>query len=827
MKRALLIGSQTQGLSGVHRDIEAMDDVLSRIGFTTIPSMDGHATTDEILARYRGLIEDTGPDDIAVVYYSGHGGRMRNPLHAEDPTLPTWLQYIVPTDADDRSDERARCVLAEELSLLQWDLTEKTENVTVILDCCHAARMSRRGAALPKANDQLAFPEEDLVQRWRAARAANGMSADGNPNAVRVVACSPDQSAFEDYVPELGGRHGMLTAALVQILDKDLGITWSDALEVVRNRVVAEQRPDIEGPADRLLFSLQTRGALGVLPVRVKGTTALLPEAAVFGVTAGDRYALTKPGSDEPFAEAVVVRIVGADAVLQFDGDATQLPVGTSAWPKDVALTRRPVAVLPVDSPHRAELVAAFEKTAGVQPTDHNDGVLATAQIEEDTVNLFDVAGEPLFAQPMPFHKATDAVRVLAIADHVRMLPSGKDKASLPDDVTVSYHRLLPGGREVEVTSGEHLFVGDQLVVRCTNSSLSNRYVNVFDVGLAGAVTELTTSEGSGVTLARDETYELGREWEEGGLPLMWPETLPTGAPRLESFVTVIADRKVDALGRLGQPGVVRAAGGSVNDLARIVDDLAVGRRDVPRPGAGAGVRWRVDRFDFLLHPSARPAGDEPRFELEERPDNSFRLLLPRGVRPPKRIALRLKELTVHSNRSILKSRVRIDAVVITAAPAEEGGPYRASTMRFDRVKDGDRLPFDDVLIYEGPVARFLDIALWVAKDDSPDTDLADLLVTQTADEQVSNAVITLAALAVAAPAAAAIAGSVAAVAVLVRSAARVLEKLQGNSIGVYRTTLLPHQKFGAADGIGRHPEQGLLRANDMSFAFEVVAVDP
>lgn len=189
----------------------------------------------------------------------------------------------------------------------------------------------------------------------------------------------------------------------------------------------------------------------------------------------------------------------------------------------------------------------------------------------------------------------------------------------------------------------------------------------------------------------------------------------------------------------------------------------------------------------------------------------------------PGRVAVRLKELTVHSSRAFLRSRIRIDALVVTAASDEAGGPHRAATLRFDRIKDGDRLPFADVLVYEGPVDRFLDIAVWVARDDSPDVDLAEGMAAETGSEEVSTALSTLSALAAAEPTAAVVVGSAAAVAVLIRMAARMIDQSRGTSIGVYRTTLLPHQRFGVGDGVGRHPAQGLLRAQDMSLVFEVV----
>ena len=65
-----------------------------------------------------------------------------------------------------------------------------------------------------------------------------------------------------------------------------------------------------------------------------------------------------------------------------------------------------------------------------------------------------------------------------------------------------------------------------------------------------------------------------------------------------------------------------------------------------------------------------------------------------------------------------------------------------------------------------------------------------------------------------------------AAVATLVRTGARVLDHILGKSIGVYRTSLLPHENFGAGKPTARHPAEGLIQAQDMSFAYEVIDPD-
>jgi Caspase domain len=848
-KRALLIGSQTGGLTGVHGDVEVLDDALTALGFDTNPIIEEAVTYAGIVASYRALIEDSTEGDAAVVYYSGHGGRSANTEAASDPNLPAWLQYLVPWDIDDRSDGGFRGLLAEEVSMLQWELTQKTTNVTTILDCCHSARMSRDPAMIPKADDRITVPWPTVGERWAALRRdldTAGVTTDANPHAVQVVACSPDQSAYELSETIIGGAHGALTANLVAVLrtPQAATLTWREIMDVIRPAVldiVPMQRPDILGPnADRFLFSLEERSASGVLPVKVDGGVALLEGAALFGVAEGDRFAIVAAGGDprQPMATAIVERLVEGRARLQLSGaDPGDLETGTTAHPIEVALGRRPVAVVPADHPERQEIVDALRSSPHARVVDRTADVMATVRLGDDGMTLLDGGGEPLHETaramtPGSLTLLSNDLRTLARATHVRELASGRGPAELPDEVGITWARLTPAGDVGLAPSGEHLFVGDRLVVRAANRSAETRYLSVLDVGISGAVSLQTTSEPDGITLAPGESYTVGTNvvGEVEGLTLFWPDGVPAGGPRPETFVLVVADRKVDGLARLAQAGVKkRAAGeGPPTTLDAIIDEIDSGRRDSrPAQQAPAPTRYRVLPLDFVFHPVGRGGDDtEPEFEMDERPDPSFRLVVPRAAAAPSRVAVRLKELTVHSNRAILKAAVRIDALVITAPPEGSGSPYLAATTRFDRIADGDSLPFENLLLFEGPVGRFLDIAIWVAKDDQRELDLSELLAKEAGSDEVKGAVAVLVGLAIAAPPAAVVAASVAAVATIVRTGARLLNKAVGQGIGVYRTSLLPHENFGAGRPAARHPAEGVIKAQDMSFAYEVVDPD-
>ena len=229
-----------------------------------------------------------------------------------------------------------------------------------------------------------------------------------------------------------------------------------------------------------------------------------------------------------------MLRLVGAAPAA--------LPAGTAAWPLRTALGRRPVAVLGPLGPDRDAFVRELERSTRLRPVDDPDGALATVVLEGDGVQVLDAGGQPLYSRSRPtspttIQEAAADLRRLAISDQVRTLPSGTGPAALPADVAVHHVRVLPTGAEVPVRPGEHLFVGDRLLVRYL-CPVGQRFISTFDVGVAGAVSQLTTSEPAGIGLTAGSAYELGRGWGlSDGIPLTWPADVPAGAlgPRLSS----------------------------------------------------------------------------------------------------------------------------------------------------------------------------------------------------------------------------------------------------------------------------------------------------
>lgn len=90
-----------------------------------------------------------------------------------------------------------------EMSYLLRDTTEKTRNVTMILDCCFSSRMVRG----PSHDVKLVSKYWNTAKKFNISKHVNGLRRDGklqgnlfvegNPDAVRIAAAASTEEAFE------------------------------------------------------------------------------------------------------------------------------------------------------------------------------------------------------------------------------------------------------------------------------------------------------------------------------------------------------------------------------------------------------------------------------------------------------------------------------------------------------------------------------------------------------------------------------------------------------------------------------------------------------
>jgi hypothetical protein len=846
---ALLIGAETNGLTGVGNDVAAMNAALTRRGFDVTTCEGPQATRAGILAAYESLIQRVRPDDTVVVYYSGHGGLLKPP----DPLVRQPLQFIVPSDYADSTDGDFRGVTSVELSVLLARLTDVTRNVTVIVDCCHAAHMSRDPRSTVKALPRTTFAgyraSYDVVARHVETLKRQGLQADlrqpfGNEHAVRIVACAPEQSAYE-YTNHDEKRIGVLTEALTGVLDEAVHVpaTWSTVLERTRRRVSARfpsQRPEIEGPSRRLLFELDELDSVAAMPVTDLGAGRVrLDGARLLGVQVGDELMIMPPGShrgdeDASLGEARTVHVgaISAEAAVTLRGPVTGLPLGAVAFRRRAVAEPMPVR-LPEDERWAALLVAAMARSPLVRPAGPDDDPVIRIEVDENGRSaVHDNIGPLTTPGPTDEAAANRTVTNLerrARADAVRALAPPPD-ATLDASVTLEWGRIVDGGQRLLPPSGAVVFAGEHLYVRVRNDDERTVYVSLLDVGVAAGVAVLTAADPSGVRLEPGEEYLYGRHEQDGqlvGHPVTWPEGFPVRFARPESVIVLITSRP-QAVGVLEQSGMrgadkddrTRGLLESGSPLEQLLAQVASGGTREMGVETGAPVRYAVHTIDFELQPAPPQPIETAPFLIDDRRDQSALLVTARGAAPAT-VAIRLEELVVHRNRALLGADIRVDTVVLTG-----GGNLvepHAQTERFPNVRDRDRLSLSRMLVYHGPAVDYLDIGIWVSRDTADSLALADLLKRDLTGVEAQTALAQLAGLVTSAPHAALAAGAIGAGAIVMNLAYRALTHAVGTSIGLYRTSLLAGEHFG----VGRHPARGLLQAQDFSFAYTVEAIQP
>jgi hypothetical protein len=579
-----------------------------------------------------------------------------------------------------------------------------------------------------------------------------------------------------------------------------------------------------------------------VLPVIHRNGKAVLQGGRLLGASVGDQYRIMPPGHEKSDPEgsvalAMVTNVTAAVAEIRpdFEEGYTAIPEGANAFPEKRALPKLPVRVT-ASGEEGGALRQAIEgsKFVRVAADDDPAEILAEVVVTDGEIDLRFTDG-PSMIESKSYSEAAVHTTALNLERFARRqalvnLPGGEGPNALQVPYEIEWGRVVDGERRPLNPSGELLFVGDAVYMRVVNKGSATIYCSIFDVGVSAKITLLTASGASGIVLQPDQDYVFGRDDIRGltGVNLGWASGVPQDEPREESLVAIVSDKPQDlrALEQSAMRGFKDR--GATTPLEDMLEQIGSGgTRDLTPQRGAHDVRYAVERISFLLDPSPATripvVQDKGAFLIDERPPLSMvRMPAARGV-VPSNIALRLTDLIVHSNRALFSTEIRLDALVLTGpSDGDSDGIYLMDTARFTGIKDEDRLPFDNLLIYHGPAVNFVDMAIWVSRNQKDSLSLAELFKTELNSAEFKTAAIALAGLAVAAPQAAVIAGAVAAGATMANIGTKLLLQAVGNSIGLYRTSFLKQEGYG----VGRKPVQGVMRAQDFSFAYEVIAVD-
>jgi uncharacterized caspase-like protein len=198
---ALVIGNQAyprMALKNAAQDARDVHAVLGEVGFDTDLVID--ATKRQMDMAIGRFIDKLQPDDVAVVYYAGHG------------TQIAGENYLLPIDVE-TADEASMRHSSYSASLLHDRIADRGARLKIlILDACrdNPFRMSRS-----------------------AAQGLAPMAAVGRGTFI-AFATGPGSTADDNG----SGRNGLFTAALLEAL-REPGLDLSQLFDRVRQRVDA------------------------------------------------------------------------------------------------------------------------------------------------------------------------------------------------------------------------------------------------------------------------------------------------------------------------------------------------------------------------------------------------------------------------------------------------------------------------------------------------------------------------------------------------------------------------------------------------------------
>ena len=618
-RRALILGSQIDGLRGVHNDTRRMAAMLDARGFAVDLRIEADATRAGMLAGYDQLIAASAPDDAAVVYYCGHG------YYATVPEEARSWQCIAPTDLRGGTPTDWRGITAWELSIKQAQLTAKTRNVTVILDCCHSAQLSRSDGVLGATPRALPHPTHTGFDHHLATlRATYGAAFDavdpvGNPHAVRVVACGQREVAFETPVAE-NQYQGVFTDELIGVLDQvgTAPVSWATIIGAIRTRVLRRsirQRPDIEGPVRRGLFSLTEHDDVRHVAVTATGAQLCLSVGQLTGAAVGDVYGVLPADTTilddaHTLAHLEVTEVFATTASARRTTGVAPIPAGAVAVPIRRRAARWPVTIEGPE-PARATVEAAITASRTLRPLWPGErGSLATVRAAHDTLTLEDAGGPlaPLAAFPSGLDRVLAQLANLGVAQGIRELEG--EHGVLASELAIELGTVHDGQTRRLPDHGGLLGLRDRYYVQLAQRGPRPLFVHVLGLSARGKITLLTHFARGGVVLDRHHPSVMLGQRADGtviGVGLRWPEGLPTnGLSRLEELVVIATPTTTDLSGLETRELAVARSGGTqlLRELGQLCDGVY---RNVSAAGPPDG--FLVRRLSVLVDPGDPSAG--------------------------------------------------------------------------------------------------------------------------------------------------------------------------------------------------------------------------
>lgn len=642
-RRALVVGIDTYAikpLDGCVADAQLIAALLhERFAFETTnirTLLNGDASRDAILAELDALVDRTGPDDVAFVYYAGHGSMVEDDNGDEGTGFDNTFCVCEDPRQDIRDDEFAQRLAA---------LGAKTPHTVLVIDACNSGTITRDGAG---GRGRFTAPAKRIASKSGAAKPKHAAKTArkktaatasaplaaaplSNERYVLIAACRDGEIAQEAAIPgDESVHHGALTYALSQELERaKSGDTWRDVFERAAARVSAvhlAQHPQLAGAADREIFGLREIAPVRSVAVLDRATDSVrLAIGAVHGATAGSVFTIypqgTKAGDNTTPLGTVRIETVSATtsrATIVEEEPTGAIVDGARAVESEHAYTAPPLAVQLVAVGVEDDALDTLRAQLKEQPTislvrSANAAAVRVFRLAPRervgardplpmlgalTRETWAVAGRDgrLIAPVATLQSERDVVAVLrARADFEGALAlDNVDPGSrMRGKVTLEILRKDSAGTWVPVEKDEAAGLpvidsGDLLEFRITSSLEEPVFVTLLDFEPSGAVSPLI--KGNAIKLDPSVPFDASKAGKGRGYRMAWD-----GEDAIESFKLFATVQQVDFSFLLRAGEATRAAeeaeGLSKDDWTSVVQSIVIRRKaDLPADGRSVAI---------------------------------------------------------------------------------------------------------------------------------------------------------------------------------------------------------------------------------------------
>jgi len=281
-KRALIIGideytppanekatsqyrSVFRNLEGCRNDALSVKSVITaKYGFEekNIDSLfNTSATHKNIINAMQQLLASSKPNDIAFIFYAGHGSQVNNSLSKETDKKD---ETIVPSDI---WKDTIKDIRDKELSAIFNAFIDKGVELTVVMDCCHSGSISRGPELNPPKFRYLDIANYDA----KDASAPTPPETRNNSNFLIMSAAQDVELASEQF-DDNNVPHGAFTLALLQAINQQSvdasAMNLFSAARAILKANGKKQEPVLGGSIERqneTLFGIKK----GLLPDKI------------------------------------------------------------------------------------------------------------------------------------------------------------------------------------------------------------------------------------------------------------------------------------------------------------------------------------------------------------------------------------------------------------------------------------------------------------------------------------------------------------------------------------------------------------------------------